>query len=493
MALCYFQLAFINNTFGNNAEGMDLCKKCLAIREELNDDIGRAAVLNLIGVNYTKEKQYGKARETFMKSMNLRKPKEEFRGYFATQFRWTEFQIEIGDLEDAKQSAAEGLNAALGEKEWFGAMRFMHANARIAMLQNDDVKSQMYLEEAIKLAEERKFNSIAYELYELYSEFFQKTGKLKEALEYYKRFHTLKEEVLGAQSSSQLKSIQLMNQIESSRREAELERIRNVDLKNAFELIEEKNRDITDSIFYAQRIQQAILPSAEEFKKSLPSSFVLFKPRDIVSGDFYWLSETNQKIFFAAADCTGHGVPGAFMSMIGTTMLNEIVNEKQIHKPSDILFHLRESIVRSLKQTGAAGENKDGMDIALCCLDKKNNVLEFSGAHNPLWLLKSSGEFEEYVADKQPIGIFLEEKRNFTDYRIQLQDGDAVYIFTDGYADQFGGPKGKKFKYKQMQELITSNKTESMDRQCKILDETFLNWKQGLDQLDDVLVVGIKV
>ena len=261
-------------------------------------------------------------------------------------------------------------------------------------------------------------------------------------------------------------------------------------------IVEEKNKDITDSINYAKRIQEAILPAKEIKYKLFPNAFVLFQPRDIVSGDFYWFTEKNGKRIISAVDCTGHGVPGAFMSMIGNAFLNEIVNQRGITQPSEILSELRHSIIHSLKQSDKEGGAKDGMDIALLSFDDENNTVEFSGAHNPLLRCKMADgkwQMEEYLADKRPIGYYLGKGLPFTNQKISLQKGDTLYIFTDGYADQFGGPKGKKFKYKQFQEVLLSIQNEPMIKQEEILLKKFSEWKGSLEQIDDVLVIGIKV
>jgi serine phosphatase RsbU (regulator of sigma subunit)/ligand-binding sensor domain-containing protein len=257
------------------------------------------------------------------------------------------------------------------------------------------------------------------------------------------------------------------------------------------EVIELKNKDITDSINYAKRIQEAILPTKENFKTLFPESFILYKPKDIVSGDFYWLSEKNDKIFFAAADCTGHGVPGAFTSMIGNSLLNEIVNDKGIAEPAKILDALREGIIKALKQSGKEGENKDGMDISLCCVDLKNKTLEYAGAYNPLFLVRKN-ELIEIKADKFPIGI-SDRISQFTNNLMNLEPGDSIYVFSDGYADQFGGSDGKKFMRKRFKELLLSVQSLSMDEQGHDLNKAIVSWQGAADQVDDILVIGVKI
>ena len=216
--------------------------------------------------------------------------------------------------------------------------------------------------------------------------------------------------------------------------------------KKAKKIIDEKNTEITDSINYAKNIQVSILPRDEEFKRALPDSFVLYKPKDIVSGDFYWLNEKNNKIYFSASDCTGHGVPGAFMSMLNSRLLSEAVNEKQIEKPNEIFNYVRKSIISSLKSSSKSGEQKDGMDSALCVWNKSHNTLEFACANNPLYLIRNN-ELIEYKGDRMPVA-YSEILKDFSLNKINLQKNDLIYILSDGYQDQIGGPKEKNLNQK---------------------------------------------
>jgi serine phosphatase RsbU (regulator of sigma subunit) len=259
-----------------------------------------------------------------------------------------------------------------------------------------------------------------------------------------------------------------------------------------------QKKEITDSIHYAQRIQNAVLSSLKNIEKKIPEYFILLKPRDIVSGDFYWLSDTGRKIIIVAADCTGHGVPGAFMSMLGISFLNKIVNENKITEPNQILEKLREDVIQSLKQTGREGEQKDGMDMALCVIDFDSLTMEFAGAQNPLYLIRGN-ELIETKADRMPVAYY-EQMSDFTSHKITLKQGDCFYMFSDGYADQFGGPRGKKFKYKALKELLIRIKEKSMAEQKELLEKTIQDWATGpdrngrqYDQVDDILVVGIRI
>lgn len=261
------------------------------------------------------------------------------------------------------------------------------------------------------------------------------------------------------------------------------------------EKIEAQKKDIVDSIRYARDIQVAILPEIEEIQSALIQSFVLFKPKDIVSGDFYWYTKKNiskGKTFIAACDCTGHGVPGAFVSMIGNDLLNQIIVEKDNDNPGEILSLLSIGMKSVFTRTGSEQQAKDGMDMTLCVFDKNLKTLEFAGAQNPLFLIRN-GELTEYRGDKQPIGGRTELNYHFTNHKIKLQKGDTIYIFSDGYQDQFGGEKNKKFMSKRFKKLLLDIQEKSMDRQRQILAQTIEKWKGDRTQLDDILVIGVRV
>ncbi len=257
--------------------------------------------------------------------------------------------------------------------------------------------------------------------------------------------------------------------------------------------LDEINKDITASIRYAKRIQDAILPPDEIVKKHLPNTFVLFKPKDIVSGDFYWLEDKEDEVIFAAVDCTGHGVPGAFMSIVGHNLLDRVVSEQNITRPARILDELNKSITDTLRQKDLEDNTlRDGMDIALCTFNRKTSVLEFAGAYNPLWLVRDN-EVIEIKANKFPIGNSRSgEVKHFTNHEIPLKKGDTLYIFSDGFADQFGGPAGKKFKSSAFKQLLVKSQHLSMEQQRELLDRAIEEWRGNHEQVDDILVIGTR-
>ena len=268
----------------------------------------------------------------------------------------------------------------------------------------------------------------------------------------------------------------------------EIERQRDIAAAQRDQIAYQK-KHITDSIMYAKRIQAALIPSLELFSDKL-EHFVLYKPLAIVSGDFYWVSTKDNLQVIIAADCTGHGVPGAFMSMLGVALLNEIVNEKNIFMPDQILNRLREEVIKSLKQVPDEESVKDGMDAAVCTIDFNNNVLYYSGANCPLYLIRGT-ELIHYRADKMPVAIHY-KMQPFTLNTIELQKGDAFYIFSDGYADQFGGPAQKKFMTGKLKETLLEIASKPMLEQGEILDRIFEEWKGDNPQVDDVTLIGVR-
>lgn len=258
------------------------------------------------------------------------------------------------------------------------------------------------------------------------------------------------------------------------------------------EHIEEQNKEIINSINYASKIQRAVLPTPEMVKELFPDSFLLFLPRDVVSGDFYWMREVGGKKICVIADCTGHGVPGGFMSMLGATFLDQVVNSLPELHTDEILNRLRAAVIKKLRQTDQIGSNKDGMDLAIYILDEQRKTVEYSGANNPLIIIRN-GEVLQYKADKMPIAIYLKGDLPFTRTEIELQPGDVLYTFSDGYEDQFGGPQNRKFMIKRLKELLAEIAPQDMDVQREILDRTLIDWQGSYSRTDDVIVFGLRI
>jgi len=273
--------------------------------------------------------------------------------------------------------------------------------------------------------------------------------------------------------------------------------LKNDEIGQQRDQISKQHQDITASITYASRIQQAVLPPPEILRQTLPQFMILFKPRDIVSGDFYWCRQIGHCIYVVAADCTGHGVPGAFMSMLGVSQLNEIVSSNILMPPNEILNELRIRIKKSLHQNNQKNQTQDGMDIACCLIDLEQQKLQFAGANNPLYLVRRSSDSNtpvliETKADRMPIGVHPKDEVGFTNHEIKLEKDDTIYIFSDGYTSQFGSPKDERFKSKRFQDVLIQLNDKDMEFQRQELDRIFMEWKGTRNQIDDILVIGIR-
>lgn len=415
------------------------------------------------------------------------------------------------------------------------------------LFQNQFEKAKPYLEKAEKVAVHTENIEAQSSIEKQWSSYFQKQGLFEKALKHELAHEELKDSIFGLETVKQLnelaavyqnerKELEIENlekdkalqtaqlsEKESKLKEGETRRARDQlfriflyvgigmlviivlivlrgyrNKSNAnkviFEqklIVEEKNREITDSINYAKRIQTAILPPAKVVKEYLEESFILYKPKDIVAGDFYWLEHVDGKILFAAADCTGHGVPGAMVSVVCNNGLNRSVREHGLKDPGKILDQTRKIIIEEFEKSEE--EVKDGMDIALCAFYSTGEswILEYAGANNPLWIIRD-GVITETKADKQPIGKYSDSKP-FTTHTIELHKNDSIYVFSDGYVDQFGGDKGKKFKPSNLRKLLLSIQDKPMEKQRLLLDQSFESWRGDLEQIDDVCIIGVRI
>lgn len=272
-----------------------------------------------------------------------------------------------------------------------------------------------------------------------------------------------------------------------------------LELGKSKEIIEEKNKEVLDSINYAQRIQRSILPPAEEMQKAIKNHFVLYKPKAIISGDFYWMAQVRTNtdntniVVLAVIDCTGHGVPGALMSIVGNTLLNQTIKNNDINTPAEALNFLNHELPKNLKSQQKGEIIRDGMDMVMCAIDFNKPDLFFAGANNNLYILRK-GVLIELPGDKQAISGSTDDiKKPFTNQVFQLEEDDMLYLLTDGYADQFGGPKGKKFKHKQLEQLLVSISEKPLAEQREILNKSFEDWRGTQEQVDDVTVIGVRI
>jgi serine phosphatase RsbU (regulator of sigma subunit) len=555
MASSYNNIGLIYWSQGNLDKALDNFMQVITIysSSRLNDKKGLAGVYsNIGGVNYYKKK-YDISIAFFKRALGIYTEINYLPGMSTICVNIADVLIEQKKYDEALTYTTRSLEI---EKQIGNKSQICYTYMAIAKNYADRgiyTKAIDNYTRAAEIAIEINAQKQLSESYKALSEIYQKTNKYKEALEHHQKYTAFKDSILNKESSSQIaemdakynndkknKEIELLKkekEIQAITRAAEQSKsnlIRNALIvgcifvllialllynrnqvrqkanlaleaknQNIFEQKEKieqqntelavKNKEITDSIKYAKRLQEAILPPQHLIRKLLPDSFILYKPKDIVSGDFYYVEEWGNKTFVAAVDCTGHGVPGAFMSIVGYNLLNQALNVYGLSKPALILNDLNKNISKMLHQSEEDSTVKDGMDISLISIDRPKMLLEYAAAYNPIWIIRNK-ELIELKADKYPVGSFVgEEIKLFSHHEFQLQKDDMIYLFTDGYADQFGGPGGKKFKYKQLMNLLSENSGLPVIQQHQVYDKAFENWKGQLEQVDDILLIGIRI
>jgi serine phosphatase RsbU (regulator of sigma subunit) len=479
-------LGLIYSRLCNFNKALEFYEKALKIRKELGDEDSVASSLNRIGMINRLTKEYDEALKYYTRSLEIRERKK-----LTGAIPWT--MLGIASTYEEMDRFPEALifyQKGARDGDTRCSLQCKLGIGRIRSRQGEK-NAESILLEALKMANSLHAKQLISEVYSALAKHYENSGLHKEALTSYKHYQQAKEAVLSEESQSRLRNVEISHAIEKSEQEKEIFRLKHVELKTAYDIIEEKSKQITSSINYARYIQQAILPEPSDIKGLEERSFIFYRPKDIISGDFYWFGEKDGKLIFLAADCTGHGVPGALMSMLGISLLNEIINERNISDAGEILDNLRLEIIRSLHQNGKE-KTKDGMDISLCILDDKMKKLQFAGAFNSLYIARNN-EIIEYKADHMPIGIGQEMDKNFTPQTIDVIPGDMIYLMSDGYADQFGGPDGKKFKYKPLTALLLEIHVHTLAEQKNLIEKRFLDWRGENDQVDDVLIFGFRI
>jgi serine phosphatase RsbU (regulator of sigma subunit)/tetratricopeptide (TPR) repeat protein len=545
-------IAIINQIRKDYDKAFEYYKRCEEVHIRRHSDEGLASTYNNMGLLFSQKGDPIKAMAYYSNALKLNEKKKNQRG-IATNCE----NIGLYYLEFEKNS-----DLALDHfKRSIAIWRGMHDKNSVAitldyiasaLISKKDYKSAIdtanislrLAREAGSLYSERQAHEKLYTCYE-------KLNKPAEAFAHYKQFISLRDSL---ENDDQLREITQMQMNYEFNKQRDLDNIRKELERKGFSekiekqnvliwsfitvlaivcifsilvwrsfrsnkrarskialqkgLLEEQNKNIVDSIKYARHIQEAILPPGDLMQKHLPEHFIFYKPKDIVSGDFYWLKEKNGIVYFAVVDCTGHGVPGAFMSIVGANGLNEALNMFEYPTAGELLDFLNSHVNGMLNQTIENSTIRDGMDISMLIYDKENQSIEFAGANNPIWIVnpkrndwpdgsisfKDSSSGREIPADKQPIGNFAGYlAKPFRTTRVQLQRGDIIYMLTDGFADQFGGEKGKKFKYRKLQQVLVAIHDSSMRNQRNKLMSVFEEWKGGLEQVDDVCMIGIRV
>lgn len=510
-ANAYNNIGIVYRSQGHYEKAFKNYEASLKIERALGNKIGEADSYLSIGVLYYQQKNYAKSLKNYFYSLEIYKETGE-KQRIALAYRNIAYAyLEQKKLREANQTFAASLDISreikskddikeaylglsLGDSaagNWFNA----YENYKSYKLYNDSI----FNEESAKKTEELNTRYKTGQK-ETQIKLLEKDKEKQAAITAAEkaRQNTILLSVLSGAALIAIFTIFMFNRWKVTQKQNRIIEFQKAEVEHAKKIIEEKNKDITDSINYAQRIQQFKLPLKEDIYAEIPHCFVLYKPKDIVSGDFYFFhrneiqAEEKPNLFIAAADCTGHGVPGAFMSLIGSEKLEQAVTHYS--DTSVILNHLNKGIRTTLRQSENDASSRDGMDIALCAIHMENRNVEYAGANRPLWLIRQGGpEVEEIKATKKAIGGFTPDDQLFEKHTLNLKKGDTIYIFSDGYADTFSGENGKKLTTKKFKETLLNIQELAMQEQEKHLDEFIETWKAGTEQVDDILVIGIRL
>ncbi len=487
IASCYDNMSLIYLQKRDFPNAISFHEKGFAIRKNLSDTMGIIASMENLGTIYIRQKKADKAIEVASQSLllaNRFNSKEdvkysyitlrdayEIKGDYKTAYT---FQAKLMRLKDSLMQQANvnqiaELEAKFKNQEQGVELNEIKLEQKLKEEQNENINKKKNFAIAILVIGGVSFLLISFLFFKRFKEKQKIANELKE-----------KNDAISSQK---------------------------IIIDKAYSQLAEINKDLTDSIKYAKRIQEAIFPPANLLSKLLPDSFVLFKPKDIVSGDFYWIEEVGDDVYFAVVDCTGHGVPGAFMSIVGVNLLNKAIHENKCDSPAKILNQLNKDLNETLRQSINESNVKDGMELTLCKWNKKQNKFVFAAANHVMYQI-SDGNLITHIGNKHPIGGFYEDTlKEFTEQELTIKKGDSFYLISDGYADQFGGPVshdsvanvigkfglGKKFKYKQLETTILGLHKLSPENQKETLNSVFNDWKGDLEQVDDVLVLGLKI
>ncbi|WP_343631721.1 tetratricopeptide repeat protein [Fluviicola sp.] len=532
IASCLNNIGVIYNEQEKYEKAAEYYERALVINKQLGDSSSLALSYSNVGSVYRSLKNYSKSIQYHQKSIDIYQAlQDDYSLGMSFHFIGTAY-FDMGDLQKALEFNEKSIPYYEKSENVIGLPEVFNIMGKIYDKKGDIQQAIYYNKKALELAKKVDAPAAMRESsFSLYGD-YKKLGKFKDALEMHELYLVMRNRVTNEESQQELIkqelsyefekqqaldkkehekklaiaaekeqqqkviilaigigsllvlifAIVVINRLRVTRRQKEI-------IEHQKDLVEEKQKEILDSITYAKRLQDAILPPVSSFKEQFPESFILYKPKDIVAGDFYWMEKTGDSVLIAVADCTGHGVPGAMVSVVCSTALNRAVLEFGLTDPGKILDKTREIVLETFAKSSK--DVKDGMDISLVSIHTQTLEMHWAGANNPLWYI-SDNIFNTITADKQPIGSSF-APQPFTSHQLQLKKGNLLYLFTDGYADQFGGEKGKKFKYTPLKELLLKNAARSMDSQEVLLESTFENWKNGIEQVDDVCIIGVRV
>jgi serine phosphatase RsbU (regulator of sigma subunit) len=524
-------------------------EEALTIAHDIADTSTIALIENNLGVMYGAKHNYNESMMHYKSALEIYQTIKDSSSIALALVNIGNCNSSMGILEAALKSYNQALDIYFRSNDKNG-LALCYTDIGVLFSHHKDFSSAIeFFNKALEIANEIGRKEVKRVSYQELANIYYQTAKYQKAYDYYKMYSDMKDSLFNESNARSMNEIQTKYETEKKENEivrlnlqSEAQTARNkqrdiltyfiatalllvlvivfvvyrqnkitqktnkelVEMNGAIRkqkrqienqklIVENQNKEITDSINYARQIQQAILPSDLVISKALPDHFILYKPKAIVSGDFYFFAENKNNIFMAAVDCTGHGVPGAFMSMIGHNLLTQIINEKDINDPGEILNQLHKSVRHVLQQDSEKAENRDGMDIALMAISKNFKTLEYAGANRPLYLVREN-VIKETKGDKFPIGgLQYELERKFSTHSIKLQKKDTIYLFSDGYADQFGGEKGKKFMVKNLQKTLLDVHSLPLNKQKDKLDTVIESWRGNLEQIDDILLIGVEI
>lgn len=456
--------------------------------------MGQLSTYNNIGDTYTVMGDYNNALKYFDICLNFPNLTTNIKAIVNHNIGEVNFFKK--DYATALRYLEKGLAYGKESNYWQIIIASGTMKSSILLKQNQTDEAIQSLDEVLAIAQKRNSKEDTIPIYELLAEAFQQKNEYEKAYSFLRKHNDIKEDLLQKNNAQQLKKIEFEFQLKALTSETEEIKRKNSQLTDAFKKIElqrneitYKNIAITDSIHYAKRIQLAILPNDSKVKSLLKQSFIFYQPKDIVSGDFYWTEKVGTKKFFSVIDCTGHGVPGAFVSLIAFNLLNKVILEKQFVQPAEILTELDNLLVELFKQSNES--IRDGFDMGLCCWDEKQNTLNFAGANHSLFRV-ANHELFETKGTKASIGYSLTEtKSNYVNHTFELQKGESVYLCSDGLPDQFGGEKGKKLKWKGLKNWLLEINPLPISERKERLGLMLKEWKNNQEQIDDICLMGV--
>lgn len=534
LSYTYNNIGLIYSNQGNYKEALKNYTMAVELRKKNNDQTGVSSTYNNIGILHMYAKDYEKALENYFASIKIDSAIHDMNGVGASLSNVGLVYMDLKDYEKAHEYFSKSLSIREQLKDKRGIANSCNNFGTLYQKQKKFNEAREFLLKGLEIGQQLGSKDLIVYSYQMLYTIEEEIGNKAKAFDYYKLFVAYGDSIVNetntkqqteaemqfkfdqqqAEERSKQEKQDLINKQQKQRqyyilwtlifiiamillfmwylnKQRKIERTQRIQINDQKQLVEKKNREILDSITYAKRIQTAILPPDKLVKEYLADSFVLYKPKDIVAGDFYWIEPLKDQIIFAVADCTGHGVPGALVSVVCHNALNRSVREFQLLDPAEILNKTRELIIHEFQKSDEIVN--DGMDISICSLNLATRILEWSGANSPLWIIKhGEKEIIELKPSKQPIGQFM-SYLPFQTTTITLEKNDTIYLFSDGFADQFGGNSGKKMKAKRMKELFISIQDQTMNQQKRSIEKFFDDWKSNLEQVDDVCVIGLKI